>query len=997
MKTLTLLFLLTLLPVAQGKFHHPFLSASRGKDDVDRLIRDHLKKEKLLTQRAEIRSEFGVTPIEIHTQESHLDFALRVKDVLQQEASKIFNYFHYAPEDVIHFIVNLDTIANGAATVVPENLIWLHDYPPLGEGQLSVNRDWIRVLVLHELVHVVHMDQTRGFLSFIRTVFGSIGKWGGVVPRWFSEGLAVWAESHFTGEQGRLNSPRIQGDLYEILIRGKSCQTIDCLDEPNRFPFGNLSYWAGGSFLDYLESRKAGTLRCLVESNSRKIPFFLNGSFHECVGMGVEKAFSQFKKHLQAQYEQRAQLQHPLLQQSKLLPLGDKSDIAWYQGVGIKDKSFIFTEYQGKTQYFSEFDLAKKKIFRHRLDKYISQLNPSIEGSDLVPVTIYNPVVGDFNQQLVTYNLKKKETKSYPELEGAYFFPHEGKWLILRYEDTQWNFYEQGQKKAFFSLPKLFPLHEPMLFRVGKESFLGFQSNTGERLEKHSTQESFSFFVLPLSRPQKGVFQLLKSSTPLKYAGRCGRDFVFQNQGAKRKLYLATLPKVLKTSKKTAWELSGQSISSLTQLIVGPDFSILRGLAHEYRPMVFPKKCQTLIQQLGKGAQKKKLVHELYPKRPNTWLKWENQKTAQSVKKKISNQENEVESSWESYPSLRHFMPHYWMLWFNLGDTLSYGQVSTAITDPRNHHQLSLLGRYYFDIEEFAPSAAYQYKLFDWLEVGADYVEAYAESSFTSRLDQFESTSVFALSPQYWANWSYTPLVSYSWVDDSDFISLRKKQRASLLQTVSYLPTFWDDFFQISSLSVKLFHERTQERSFGGTSLGELDFLGLQSKLMIRNRWAKRLSSLTMASYGELYKDTFLGGVLFGGGGTSDLIGASIYHEFYGIPYGDIYGNEIFTGRFQLEFMTSENYSGNGLSPFYFKESNIIAGVDYLDAQRFYYDNQFFSNESLMSYHAGFRLDMTLFYLAPVEVDFLFSYLDDPRIDSSERLGTHIFLRGRLF
>ena len=58
-------------------------------------------------------------------------------------------------------------MANGAASPFPHNRIILYAPPPTDVAQLAFTADWLELLVLHELVHIFHLDDAGGI-------------WGGV-------------------------------------------------------------------------------------------------------------------------------------------------------------------------------------------------------------------------------------------------------------------------------------------------------------------------------------------------------------------------------------------------------------------------------------------------------------------------------------------------------------------------------------------------------------------------------------------------------------------------------------------------------------------------------------------------------------------------------------------------------------------------------------------------------------------------------------------------
>ena len=307
-----------------------------------------------LTFSGSLTTKDGTMEYEVHTPKKHLSFAKKVQQVLVDDAKPLLEYFGWVPRDRVHFIVRTTKQANGSATVFPFNIINLYNFPPFAKGPLSGGRDWIKVLVIHELTHIIHMDRTTGFLRGLTAIFGSIGKLGGVVPRWFAEGIATWAETTFTGE-GRLRDPRYFRSFAQVFLRKNSCRTIDCLDAPKHFPYQSYAYWAGTYFIDYLERKKSGTVRCLVERNSNTLPFFLNSAFKKCTGTTAQDQFAKFIDELEDSQKEKSDV----AKNYGLKPLGRVlGTINWSKGTVLDGDYFYFVKSYRRRQYVGRLNLA---------------------------------------------------------------------------------------------------------------------------------------------------------------------------------------------------------------------------------------------------------------------------------------------------------------------------------------------------------------------------------------------------------------------------------------------------------------------------------------------------------------------------------------------------------------------------------------------------------------------------------------------------------------
>ena len=227
-------------------------------------------------------------------------FTQKVIQTLKEDIPKANQYFNSRPKSHVHLITVGASRANGfdsngMATVFPYNIITLNEYPPIAKNYLKGTDEWVRNLVLHEYIHILTMDMTNGWIDSLRTLFGSVVKTNGVLPRWLIEGVAVWFESSIPG-QGRLNQRGVQYQVYKALTDKDFCQGISCLDAPLKYPYGHAPYWVGGEFVKYLEEINPGFLRCVFTEHSYYFPFFLNRIFKTCINMDVSEAYKDFKQ-----------------------------------------------------------------------------------------------------------------------------------------------------------------------------------------------------------------------------------------------------------------------------------------------------------------------------------------------------------------------------------------------------------------------------------------------------------------------------------------------------------------------------------------------------------------------------------------------------------------------------------------------------------------------------------------------------------------------------
>lgn len=236
--------------------------------------------------------EVDGTKFVVHSSSKDEDLATKIRQFANEAVPRINAYFNYKPRDLVNIVFEKNLMsANGYAHTFPYNKISMRLAQPIGRAYLASSVNFYKKLFIHEYIHILHLERTEGISKLGEWVFGSIARLvPQVVPRWFSEGVAMWAEDHFTNE-GRLKSDYLNIEVSNFFNRGV-CTDISCLDNPAAYPFGALSYWVGGAFLKYVESTKEGAISCIVKDNA-SIPT-IGSSFKNCLGKSHEELFQDF-------------------------------------------------------------------------------------------------------------------------------------------------------------------------------------------------------------------------------------------------------------------------------------------------------------------------------------------------------------------------------------------------------------------------------------------------------------------------------------------------------------------------------------------------------------------------------------------------------------------------------------------------------------------------------------------------------------------------------
>lgn len=145
-----------------------------------------------------------------------------------------------APRRTHVILADQSELANGWATPLPYNTIFVTAAAPAGSEFIGRNYDWMQLVFVHEFTHIVHLDRSERWARVFRGLFGRtpIAFPNLFLPHWMTEGLAQYQESAITGD-GRLHA----GDFRAIEREAGRVRGALPIDRAN----GGLIDWPGGS------------------------------------------------------------------------------------------------------------------------------------------------------------------------------------------------------------------------------------------------------------------------------------------------------------------------------------------------------------------------------------------------------------------------------------------------------------------------------------------------------------------------------------------------------------------------------------------------------------------------------------------------------------------------------------------------------------------------------------------------------------------------------
>lgn len=247
-------------------------------------------------------------PPEIHWEKIETPHFTVVYDAKQPELGELYarsaeQAFHLVsptfglwPDKTVIIVDDSTDIANGSATGIPYPLISAYPVLPASLDSVADYGNWGLELITHEYTHILNFEPATGVMKPLRYIFGSIIRPNILLPRWYSEGLAVEMETR-RSSFGRLRSANylsiMRAMVEDEALHGEDISRVNEVTIPD-WPGGIRPYLMGALLIDEVVRRKGdGIIRELNLAYSRRMPFFINGPVEERLGIGWSKLLTE--------------------------------------------------------------------------------------------------------------------------------------------------------------------------------------------------------------------------------------------------------------------------------------------------------------------------------------------------------------------------------------------------------------------------------------------------------------------------------------------------------------------------------------------------------------------------------------------------------------------------------------------------------------------------------------------------------------------------------
>ncbi len=162
---------------------------------------------------------------------------------------------------------------NGFATPLPYPLVHIRAVPPDGSDEFGNHDGWLRLVLTHEIAHIVHLEQARGLIRFGRNLFGRAPFLfpNGFAASWLIEGLATYEETQGTAF-GRGRNPDWRMVRRMATLAGEFPKEDRATIGLDAWPGGQSAYIFGEAFVrDLSEQLGDQTLPEIARVHSGRI------------------------------------------------------------------------------------------------------------------------------------------------------------------------------------------------------------------------------------------------------------------------------------------------------------------------------------------------------------------------------------------------------------------------------------------------------------------------------------------------------------------------------------------------------------------------------------------------------------------------------------------------------------------------------------------------------------------------------------------------------
>jgi Tol biopolymer transport system component len=189
-------------------------------------------------------------------------------------------------------IVDAQDDPNGFASPLPYPLVTIRAVAPDGSDGFGNHDGWLRLVLTHELAHVVHLESAHGLWRVGRHLLGRAPYLfpNSFAMSWMIEGLATYEETEGTAF-GRGRNPDSRMVLRAAALDGRFPKEDQAIYGLDAWPSGQTPYLFGEAFLRSLTEESGDTtMPTMARQHATQIIPFLDGrTVKKATGAGLHR------------------------------------------------------------------------------------------------------------------------------------------------------------------------------------------------------------------------------------------------------------------------------------------------------------------------------------------------------------------------------------------------------------------------------------------------------------------------------------------------------------------------------------------------------------------------------------------------------------------------------------------------------------------------------------------------------------------------------------
>lgn len=241
--------------------------------------------------------------VQFHEGEESL--ARRAGAIAEEVHERLVRRLKWTPADKTHLVIADDAdIPQGWAKALPYNVVVFYPTPPVEEGTAFFDvDDWLRLVIIHEYTHILHIDTISGFPAFLRSVFGRLYFPNLFQPEWLIEGYATYEETKGTsGGRGRASFTDML--VRTAVLEGRFPTLGQMATFPDEWPSRFIPYNFGAKFIEFIAAKvgdgKIGEIGRVY--GGRTVPFLVQSSGRRALGADYGSLYAEWRRDLDKKY-----------------------------------------------------------------------------------------------------------------------------------------------------------------------------------------------------------------------------------------------------------------------------------------------------------------------------------------------------------------------------------------------------------------------------------------------------------------------------------------------------------------------------------------------------------------------------------------------------------------------------------------------------------------------------------------------------------------------